>query len=517
MASPFVLQNEFLGMWRDNSRDMLPAGKLWNSVNLIPDYLGAPLAKRYGTVALSTQLGSCNDIQGLISSDAGSNGANNYALGSDNNFYSFSSSSNTSIGAAFAVSQNPVLHRTGTTPLIVIPAASGSTTAKSYDGSTFQTLAGSPPQGIYADVWNDHCLLANATANPQRLWFGPVGNAAGTWDTTNSWLDTKTAIVGVAAIRTGIMLFHTRTTDMVSGTTAPSATSIGDLSLRYPAFDVGCIDARTIVKYNDTVLWADGMGIYQSDGNTVKDLTAAGGMKSYWQNVTSQLPGPNKVVGPINTVVAAGIYRDTYFISVTGSQAGVRVEIDTLAYDIVRGIWFRVSGFGASAYCRQAATSSEETLMGVPNFGLIGPTYGFVSGLSGITNAHSSQQFDASGANIIPLYETGFFRGWQHWHRKWVPSMALQSWRRVYLNYQLADPGTTPQITISYATQMNGSYTDISPVLKPNTAYQRIHRDIHIQGNGIMFKVAQTNSSTATLFNSLEVEYSPLETSRLAQ
>lgn len=496
MASPFVLQNEFLGMWQDNARDSVPSGKLWNCVDLIPEYIGAPLRGRGGWGVFGNPLGSIHYTQGItvFNSDV-------YAVGSDDVLYS---SGGSVIGTAFDVAQNPIVHRTGSTPLLVIPAKSGTTAPKSYDGSTFQNLAGTPPKAIYADVWNDHTLLANGTVGstsfPQRLWFGPIGDAAASWDTTNAWEDTKFPIVGVAVIRTGIMVFHSSSSAFYTGTTAPSATSIGDLTLRDPVFDVGCIDARSITKYNDTVLWADGKGVYQSDGNTLKSLTATAGMQSYWRSLFSS--------GLLGTpAIAGGVFNDTYILSISYfTSFGSHYQfVDCLAYDLVRGFWYRMSNINTLAFARSQGLT-EETYFGPDSFGQM-------AGLSTILRPGNGAE-----ANPSPYYETGFFRGWQHWHRKWVPSMAIQSWKRVYLNYELNDSGNAGAITLSYALDpSSSSYTAIAPTMtSPNTAYRRQHRDIHKQGNGIMFKVSAT-ANTDIRLHALEIEYTPLETSRLAQ
>src|SRR5579863_1820720 len=181
MGAPFTIQNQYLGMWQDSPRDMLPTGRLWNMVDFIPDYLGAPARKRGGWTYASTALASTTYVDGLIYAPYAS-GSLNLGVGSDGHVYKFTVSTDTDIGTAFAVAQNPIYHRSNSTGLVVIPAASGTTTPKSYDGTTFQDLAGTPPQGIYADVWNDHTILCNGTSSstlyPQRFWFSPIGNAA---------------------------------------------------------------------------------------------------------------------------------------------------------------------------------------------------------------------------------------------------------------------------------------------------------------------------------------------------
>lgn len=490
-------------MQQDSSRDSLPAGVLWNCVDLIPQYLGAPARKRGGWAYSSTALGSCSYTQGIIYAPFAA-GALNLVIGSDNNVYKFTSGSNTNVGAAFPIAQNPIYHRSGTPGLVVIPAASGTNNPKSYDGTTFKDLATTVPQGMFASVWNDRTLLANgfdsvsSAQQPQRLWFSGVGDAT-SWDLKNAWEDTKLAIVGLAVISTGILIFHLRNTDILTGTTSPSATTIGDLTLRSPVFDAGCIDAQSIVTYNNTAIWADARGVYQSDGNTIKSLTSIYGMQSYW---TSLISGYTS-----GWHISAGIYHDTYIVSIMNGSTFV----DCLAFDLTWLIWYRLANVPVRGFARQGSTF-EETYIALGNAGKVGA-------LSTILAPTAAVKNDADGTAVQPYYETGLFRGWQHWHRKWIPSMAIQSWRRAYKNYELVDAGTDgPVITMSYATDMSAtSYTALTPTFGETTAYARQHRDIFVQGSGIMFKVAQTGPSADTRMHAIEVEYMPLETSRLAQ
>lgn len=496
MGAPFTLQNEFLGMQQDSPRDGLPAGVLWNCVDLIPQFLGAPLRGRGPASSYYTIPGSTNWVVSLFSGTLG--GPVNIAGMDDGNYYK--SGSGSALGAG-GIKQNPFLHRTGTTALMIVPGA----TPKSYDGTTYQTLAGSPPGGIFGDVWNDHTLLAASASNQQRIWFSPVGDAAATWDTTNSWLDTKTAITAVAAIRTGIMVFHQATTGLITGTTPPSATSIGDLTFRDPAFDVGCLGPQTVAKYNDTVIWADQRGIYQSDGNTVKDLTSAGGMSSYWRRIAPSKP--TFITGGNNFYCGAGIIRDTYMISLANintnfSPAQVSA-LDFLCYDLLRGFWYRLSSIPATCFFRDPNVAPEELAWGDIN------ETGNIGKMSSVFN--NTPNYGTG------FYETAYFRGWQHWHRKWVPSMAIQSWQRGYLNYLLSDNASAGDISIGYSTQINGSYTSLSPDFRSSTTtWNRGHRDIFTQGNGIQFQVTATANQDIQL-GALEIEYTPLETSRLVQ
>jgi hypothetical protein len=496
-------------MVRDSPRDQLPGGALWNCVDWIPRKLGAPLRKRGGWAYASRVLGTSTFVNALIYAPF-ANGAQNIAVASDGNVYAFTTVSETAVGFAFNVAQNPVYHRSNspTVGTVIIPAASGTVAPKFFDGNNYGNLGGGPPTGIYAAVWNDRTVLANSTVNPNRVWFGPAGNSAATWDTTNAWQDATLPITGVGVLKTAIMLFHLRSTERLRGTTPPSSTTIGDLQMDN-AFDVGCIDARSIVNYNDTLIWADARGVYQTDGAALKDLTWNGdqGIRSYWRSILANYVG---AVG--GTTIVGGVYDDTYIVAVMSGTTFV----DCLAYDLAHGFWYRLGNFPVRAFCRTGSTF-EETLMGLGSVGR-------VASISPILSPSAATKDDADGTAVTPVMETGLFRGFTHIHRRWMPSMGLQQWKTLYFNYDLRDAAAdNPTLTVSYATDPGAtSYTAIARTLAETVKNTRAKRDFATNGGGIrssglMLKIAQTGASADTRLSAFEADYSPLEGSKLVQ
>lgn len=506
MASPFTLQNSYGGICRDYPRDQLPAGYLWESLDWIPQTLSAPLTKRGGWSYASPALGSTTSIQSLLYAPF-SAGEYNLAVTSDNHLYRFTSGSSTDIGAAVATLQNPIYHRSLSTALgglVIIPASGGSTAPKSYDRTTLQNMAGSPPTAQYGCVWNDYTVLANTAANPSRLFFSQLGDPAAAWDTTNSIWDATLPVVGVAALRSSILMFHSRSTERLRGISSgvaaggapPTATNGGGNLAMDTAFDVGCIDAKTIVHWNDFVVWADARGIYMSDGVALKNLTAAGLIQSMWRQYTSLT----------YTVVAAGIINDTYIISIT--NAGV--EVGTFAYDLNHGFWFRLSNFAFQAFARTSGVS-EETYAGQA-------AAGRVAGLSTIFTPNATYKNDADGTAVQPYLETGLFRGFTRFHRKWLPSMGIQSWRALWLNYDLRDADAdAPTLTVGYIIDQDQAFSTTLPVLAATAIQTRARRDLRFQGHAVAFQVSQTGPSAGSKFYALEGWYEPFESGRLSQ
>lgn len=503
MGTPIPLQVGFAGMQQDSQRDEVPAGAVWNMVDWIPVKLAANLLKRGGWAYGSPALGSTTYVQGLVRTPAFGAGEFNLAVGSDGHVYKFTNGTDSDIGTAFAVSQNPVVHRiSSSTWLVVIPAASGSTNPKSWDGTTFQDLAGSPPQAIYADVWNDHTLLANGTVSsvsyPGRLWFSAVGNAA-SWDTTNSWWDFDLPVVGLAILRNSILAFHARTTSRLTGTTPPNAATISDLVEDDPfpgqTNSVGCLDARSIVHYGDTVIWADYQGIYQTDGTTLTDLTTTGGIAAYWRGLLVNGFGS----------IASGVFKDILVVSILDNSQN---PIDCLCYDLERGFWYRFSNFPGMCFM---------SIPGVKTYMGLGHGIGRVADIE--TAFHQQSATDADGTAVTPLLETPMYRGFMRLHRKWIASVAPQQWLRLYLDYEMIDGGATPTLTVSYTTDAldpkNVTYTALSPNQPASTLTSRTKMDVHIRARGIAFKIQQNNASTDTMLRAIESEFYPLEVSRL--
>ena len=143
-----------------------------------------------------------------------------------------------------------------------------------------------------------------------------------------------------------------------------------------------------------------------------------------------------------------------------------------------------------------------------------------VGTISQIFEVVSSGQ-DPNSAWITPTIETPYLRGFMRLRRKWIPSAGLQTWRFLYVGYDLAGGG---QLQVSYTTSLesNPSYSAL-----PNwvgsllSTVARVRRRIPLQigpSNGAAFKLAVVNSGSAwTSFRlfELETEYYPRETSRV--
>jgi hypothetical protein len=492
---PYPLQTEFTGFVSDFPPNSLPAGALLDLADWLPVRFGAPLRSRAGWAWASPTFSTTN-VDALIWAPFAA-GSKTLAIDSGGTLRSYTSGTQTSIGATFAVAQNPAFHRTGATGLVCISAKSGSTTPKSYDGTTLGTLSATAPTGIYNAVWKDRLLLANSTALPNRVWFGPIGDSAGVWDTTNAWFDTQLPVTGIGVLPNTILLFHQGSTERLRGTTPPSSTTTGDMT-QDVAFQVGCIDARTIVNYNDTLIWASGTGVYQSDGATLKNLTATGGIASFWRLLANGF-----VVG--SSTMATAICQDTLILSFTSGTS----FFYCLCYDLLRGTWYRMSNVGFRAFARIVDSSAPDTTH------VASSATGRVMDVNQMFTAFTSADNDNTA--IQPSLLTGFYRGFTHVRRKWLPSMAFQNWDTLYFTYSAAPAGgPAPSYTVKYRTDVNIGQKTLTPTLPAtfNNRIERVRLRCGASSGQLQLAVTQTNGAGAAQFLAIESEYSPLESSK---
>lgn len=493
MSNPVLLQSEFEGMWRDAARDRLPEGKVWNSIDYIPTLVGAPLRQRGPWQYASPALTGGSSVLGLCRTPAYGAGEFNVAVTSDGGVDRFTDAAKTNIGTAFTVAQNPVVHRSGTNWLVVILAASGSTTPKSWDGTTFGNLAGTPPQAIYGDVYLDRLAVANGTVGgtryPGRVWLGPAGNAAGGWDTTYAFVDTSEPVLGLASLHSGLMVFHRNYLERITGTSVPSSLTTGGLKLDRQA-EIGVIDAQSITKYHDQVIWADVKGVYKTDGIAEPvNLTAYAGMSEYWQDVILSLDS--------NYTMAGGVVRDTYILSVMNGTT----PVDCLCYDLRREFWFRFSNIPARCFARVPGQTAEKVYMGMATAKRVMSAYVLFHPDSGVAT-------DDDGTAILPSVELPYYR----------PGFGLQQWKDIYISRDVRASGS-PVTTVSYVTDPSStSYTSLAPTLSKTTRYKRQRIPIGKRNSGLGFKIAQSSAgSTDNRLYAIEADFAELEPGGLEQ
>lgn len=479
MAAVTLLQRDYSrGMKRDSSRDQLPAGSLWNLVDWIPNAIGAPIRKRGGFEYGSAAFGAGSYAAASAFADF-SSGSQLVGINDGATLFSIDPTSGivTSKGAAGIPLSHPFLHRN----LLVIPSADGVAGVYSYDGAAAPApIAASAPPGLYGDVYKDRTVLGNILGQEQRLFFGPGGSPSGIWDQTNSYIDASFPLRGVKAMRNLILLFGRGHTERIIGTTPPPNTDME----RQPLFDIGCLDARSIVASGDNVIFANEQGIWLTDGSIPENLCKSAGMLSYWIDTLANY-------APTWTL-AAGLHRGAYVISIMNGAN----FIDAISLDLTDRTWFRISNLTARMFARAIGTS-EELYFALRDEARIGS-------LSSLYNPTDAVRNDADGTPVLPVLESSFFKD--------APTM--KRWHHAYLDFMLSQPSTGAKLELAYITSPEATaYTVIGNYLAQETV-DRKPLPLRFKARGLGIRIRQTAASADTRIHELEADVHALERSR---
>jgi hypothetical protein len=391
--------------------------------------------------------------------------------------------------------QPPVFYR----EKVYIQSDNGTSTVKSYDGSSNAAAAsGSPPAGMFAVAWKDHLVLARNSANPNRMWFSNGGDA-GTWDTAadGQWLDLTYIPNGLAAYRGMIFSFSENAIERIRGDIIPGVS--GSDIVKEVMFNVGCPDPAAIAVSDDYVAFANVNGAYLTDGIGLIDLTDQCGIKSLWRDRTA-----NSLFNFIG-----GLYQGYYIVSIYSGSS----FYDSFCFDIPRRRAWRFTNITAAMMV--TAPTSSDSLSGELFFGQ--RDQAFVSRL-GTMFSPTGFEFaagdptDGNATYPSPSVTTGYLRG----------RPGKKRWRRLYVSYQLSDPGTeNPTITAGWKFNPTlDSTAGTSTIAETTAASATMTRTpVPITGNpqseGISVSLTGTNVHTDDFrLYSIEAEVRELEQSR---
>lgn len=484
MSKPILLQDRFDRVWRDTARDRLPEGAVWSMTDYIPGETDAPLGKRggwaYASQALTTVLAGADDVVGVIYAPFSAAGQL-VAVARDTGGPTYrcaqivSSSSTTDRGATQGPEENLTFYR----DKVYITKAAGDAVPETYNGSSNATdLTGSPPNGSRSEVYKDHLCLARTSTQLQRVYFSGAGDPT-SWDTTNGYIDTSGEVRGMWALRNALMIFHDGKTERITGSIPPPGT---DMTLQ-PLFDVGLYDARSLAGTDDFVCFANGSGVYLTDGAAVADLTMQGGIKSYWASqFTSVSP----------TSIAGGFFRGYYIVTAKGASTSF-----TALCHIESRRWFFITNTACLCFGRKVTVAGEELYGGLA-------AASRVISLSSLFSPSSTFKADGDGTAVTPTLELPYYQ----------TGTSKATFRNVYVVYDVRDAASdNPVLTVSYITSPEStSYTNVTDYsgssypLAETTEMTRVKRRLHFAALGVGFKIAQTNSSSFTRIYRLELE-----------
>lgn len=377
-------------------------------------------------------------------------------------------------GAAVLTKQRPIfLNDT----LIVLPDGDTYTIPKKFDGATISTLSLTGLTSViptYGVGYKSRLVIADS----DTLYFSDILDPEN-YD-VDSFVKATHPITGLAALSNMIAIFSSGHVERLRGTTPPSTLTDGDMTLE-PAFSEGCIDARSIVVYQDMMIWANKNGVHISDGAaTPVNLINVGGIRDYWHALM-------EAYSP-NWTLAGGIFKGRYVLAVTDGTGNPGIAF---MCDLAKKTWSLLNNIPAAMFSEiQGATS--DLLMAVSNANYIGSCAPMFDPLSGSA--------DGNGIPVEPILELAFFRN----------GTGSSRWRELFLGLDFnSDSG---QIQVFYTTRPDDTDYPVPMSSDPaipiqisgTDGYERVRIPIRAAANGLGIKIVQAGESTQTALFDLE-------------
>lgn len=309
MARPLTLQDDFSGgANQDLPRYALPKRDVWQVTDMVPNREGAGLTRRGAWQRSYDAMTAASTSYAAGVGFAVYSGPTLLGFDEDGRLYKWApgAAAITDVGAARLPAHPPTYYR-GLSALLDV---SGATAPMKYDGTTLAALGGSPPSAAVSTVYKDHLVVGFSAANQNRVWFSNAGNPEG-WDTAadGQWLDCSLAVRGLATIRNMLLVFEEGRTERIRGDIIPGV--VGSDMVKEPLLEVGCSDPASIAVTNDVVVFANGAGIFRTDGIGVVDVTAQCGMSQFWSDTLAGYDG--------NWTIAGAVWKNWYVFSVLQS------------------------------------------------------------------------------------------------------------------------------------------------------------------------------------------------------
>jgi len=517
MADIVVLGTNFdLGFQSDTSRDEMNQRAAYRMFDYLPQ-MEAPLRKRGGWRYGSPVLGSAASVRsmGWLPFPTDGHLAAVTDTGAVWQLKIFDGTGGTQVtdsGDTSIVPTWPVFwHRTASLNMGVILGGltqPGKAPKKYYDTGglnyTAAPLGGSPPQARMGFSWGDYLVLGNyydptdsGKLKNYRWAFSDPGNAE-SWTYTgvnSSTWDFPEEIVAGIPLQNTILGFGYIDVHSLTGDTPPPG---GNLRRTILFAGQGTFDGRSVVGWRQYAIWANNSGVWMSDGATLTDLAAAGGISVYYRQKAA---GLSFVTG---ASAVAGIYRDHYVLSLR-NQAGALIT--TLVCDIQRKVWTEWTNINCACFAHRAAAPGTATSMSEEELYFGSAVQPRVCRISSLWTPSATYASDADGAPVQPVLETPYYR---------VGGLDQKRMRFIYAGYDLRASGTTPKMAIGYTLdpEVEGTYTDML-TLPATTHYKRKRVRLARHGLGFGLRLAQVGASAQTRLYSLETEAHPWEQERI--
>lgn len=522
MARTIPLSENFdQGFVSDLSRDELGKSAAFRMRDYIPQ-LESPLRKRGGWAYGSPDLGAIGGTAASVASGgylpfpgdghvvAVSNAGSLYQL---KRFDGAGGATVTDTGDTAIVPSWPIFwHKTGTKAYGIILAGLSQTgrVPKKYFDTTgagayqSQPLGGTPPLARMGFSWGDYLVLGNyydptspTTLTNYRWAFSAVGNPdswtlsgvnASTWDFPEE-------IIAGAPVRNAILAWGYDNCHILTGDTPPPG---GNLSRKILFAGNGTFDGRSVATWRDYAIWANSAGVYSSDGATLTDLTADGGISVYYRALVQGFAFTQ------GWSALGGIYRDRYVLTIRNAAGTV---VTTLVCDLVRKVWTEWTNVQAALFFHRAAGPGTALIDGSEELffaHLSQPRLGRVSTLWTPSATYAS---DGDGTAVLPSLETPYYD---------MGNESLKRIRNLYLKYDIRTAGASPLLRVSYTLDPTpgAAYTVATPDLITTDVQKRRSVRIGKSGLGVGLKIDQVGMSADTRLYGIEAEGHGWEASR---
>jgi hypothetical protein len=477
----------------------MPRGFVWDLADYLPDRRGAKLEVRgpwsYLTPALAGPPWG------------GKHAAFRYGtkllLGGGGQLYDVDVTTGalTNVGAVPAGVQNGVLLRdrvyfadaSGTVQPKVITLAAGGT----YN--PVGSVHSSGPKATVIAAYKERLVASGvpaAVGDPSIVYFSPLetqGTAPNVgplspWD-AKSVIGMNRAVTVIFPMAAQILVFHDGSIERIRGSKPPATSVDTDMYTDTFSSNVGCSDAASVVPWQENVCFANPLGVFLTDGATIRSLTDQGGISDLWRQAYSiKRPG---------TQVHSVVFRDLLFVTIlTTWNTGTADEQRpiTLVCDLVDRTWFRFRNINATCYV-DSEIGVEEVWWGVdssvPTLGadrvcrlsplLFGPTeYDPEVGIPAVADS-----IDGNGLPVLGRLRTGWIK---------LGPEGVKRMRHVYLSHLTqANPSNKADVyQIGYRLS---PFPNLSPMslgnVPANPRYKRNRLRVDRRSYGIQVDVTQ--------------------------
>src|SRR3990167_8953959 len=254
------------------------------------------------------------------------------------------------------ITQNDLADFTVAEDILVVEDGIGTTPPFKYDGTTFTSLSGSPPNATMVAYHKLHLFLAGNSALPSRLYASNLGDIQ-TWTSTDT-IDIETndgsIIRDVEPGLDALYIWKDKSIWRLSGTDRDN------FILERMVDGIGTLSRRSVAKLRNNFLFVTNQGdIALYDGGINVEIIS------------------QKVQGSIDEASFARfkyspgvVFDDDYYIAYTPSGGGQHTRL--LVFDSFHKAWTKFTGINANALAVAEDSSGKEVLV-------FGDYNGFVS------------------------------------------------------------------------------------------------------------------------------------------